>query len=71
MSRRQELDYAIAESIEASKMPLEEPSVFQGDLLKYNRWAKSFDAFISKRNGQQPVLSFSTWKSILMVMLES
>ena len=49
MSRRQELDYAIAESIEASKMPLEEPSVFQGDLLKYNRWAKSFDAFISKR----------------------
>ena len=49
MSRRQELDYAIAESIEGSKMPLVEPGVFEGEMLTYTRWAKSFDAFISKR----------------------
>ncbi|KAL4001464.1 protocadherin Fat 1/2/3 [Sarotherodon galilaeus] len=41
---------AIAESINVSRLPAPEPSVFMGDPLRYNDWKMSFQTLIGRKN---------------------
>lgn len=41
---------AIAESINASRLPVPEPSVFSGDPLRYKDWKMSFQTLIGRKN---------------------
>lgn len=44
------LAMAIAESINASRLPVPEPSVFSGDPLRYKDWKMSFQTLIGRKN---------------------
>ena len=41
---------AITESITASHLPIPEPSVFNGDPLRYKDWKMSFETLIGRKN---------------------
>ncbi len=40
----------LADSLSISRLPVPEPPVFSGDVLKYQKWRLSFDALIGSRN---------------------
>nr|XP_054599707.1 uncharacterized protein LOC129164253 [Nothobranchius furzeri] len=44
------LAQALAESIHISRLPVPEPTVFNGDPLKYNDWKLSFQMLIDRKN---------------------
>ncbi|KAM9833358.1 uncharacterized protein ACBT44_005642 isoform 1-T2 [Syngnathus typhle] len=41
---------ALAESISASRIPLPEPTVFNGDPLRFNDWKVSFQTLVARKN---------------------